>query len=114
MLGSVISIDNYVLTALSHFSDDNKAYLSYSDYIEFLGSFWRHIDEVYANRTINIPVFGSGITRIESKRPSMQKLIETILWSIKDSDFQGKRINILISKGDLEKVDFYHLEPTLY
>ncbi len=113
-LGSVICIGNFVLTALSHFDEKNQAYLSFSNYIDFLASFWDHLDEVYANRTINIPVFGSGITRIGKKRQSMQRLLELILWSIKESDFQGKRINILIYKDDINLVDFYHLEPSIY
>ena len=59
-LGSVIAIDNFVLTAFSHFDDSNRAYLSFSDYLNFLVSFWKHIDVVYNGKTINIPVFGSG------------------------------------------------------
>ena len=113
-LGSMISIKNFVLTALTHFDEDNRAYLSFSDYICFLVSFWKHIDVIYANRVINIPIFGSGITRINDKKVTIELLLETILWSIKDSSFQGKKINILVYKEDLYKIDFYHLEPKIY
>lgn len=113
-LGSVIRINQFVLTAMTHFDKDNKAYLQYSEYISFLFSFWNHIDEVYANCDINIPVFGSGITRINGKTPSIQQLIETILWSLNESDFHGKRVNLIVYKDDATKVDFYHLEPKIY
>lgn len=113
-IGSVVRINQFVLTAMTHFDNDNKAYLQYSEYIEFLFSFWSNIDEIYANSDINIPVFGSGITRINGKVPSMQQLIETILWSLNESEFHGKKVNLIIYKDDAEQVDFYHLEPKIY
>lgn len=113
-IGAVVCIDNFVLTALSKFDNNDKAHLSYSDYIEFLFSFWEHVDEVYANRTINIPIFGSGITRIRDKKQNTQQLLETIIWSISQTKFNPKNINIIIYKDSMSDIDFYHLEPKIY
>lgn len=113
-LGSTIRINNFILTAMTHFDMNNKAVLDYSEYIEFLFSFWNNLDEIYANHTINIPVFGAGITRIQGKKPSIQQLIETILWSLSMSSFQGKRVNIVVYFDNSNDVDFYHLEPKVY
>jgi hypothetical protein len=38
------------------------------EYIEFLINFWDRINRVYAQRTVNVPVFGSGITRIKEHK----------------------------------------------
>lgn len=115
-LGSVVEIDGFVLTAFSHFDDENKAHLTFSEYYDFLTNLWNRLDEIYANRVINIPVFGSVNTRFfnEKQRLDYQQLIKLIIWSIQNSDFQPKKINILVYKDDMEKVDFYHLEPDLY
>lgn len=88
-LGSVVEFENYVLTAFTKFDVDNKAYLSAGEYVEFWMQFWKNIDEIYAGRTLNIPLMGAGITRFRDGKPSKQELLEVMLWTLKISGFHN-------------------------
>lgn len=76
--------------------------------------FWNNIDEVYAGRTINIPLMGAGITRFKNGKPSKQELLEIMLWSLRISGFHNtyadRQINIIIYKTDINDIDFYHIQ----
>lgn len=113
-LGSVVEFESYILTAFTKFDENNKASLTAEEYTEFWMQFWKNIDEIYAGRTINIPLMGAGITRFRNGKPSKQELLEVILWTLKISGFQNtygdKQINILIHGTDMEELDFYHIQ----
>lgn len=116
-LGSVLETNSYILTAFSKFDKDNKAYLYADDYLEFWMNFWKYIDEVYAGRTINIPLMGAGITRFRDGKPTKQELLETMLWTLRISGFYCtygiRSINFIIYSGDEEDIDFYHVQHGL-
>lgn len=113
-LGSMVEFEGYVLTAFTKFDDDNKAWLTAEEYACFWMRFWSNIDQIYAGRTINIPLMGAGITRFRNGKPSKQELLEVMLWSLKMSGFQntypGKRINFVINSEDAGEIDFYHIQ----
>ena len=116
-LGSVVEFENYVLTAFAKFDEDNKAYLSSEDYVGFWMRFWKNIDEIYAGRTLNIPLMGAGIARFRDGKPTKQELLEVMLLSLKLSGFHNtysdKQINIVIYKSDVKDIDFYHIQHNL-
>lgn len=113
-IGSVVEFESYILAAFTKFDENNKAYLSAADYTGFWMHFWENIDEIYAGRTINIPLMGAGITRFRNGKPSKQELLETMLWTLKISGFHNtyghKQIKIVIYKSDVEDIDFYHIQ----
>lgn len=113
-IGSLFEFEAYVLTAFTKFDENNKAFLTAEEYIEFWMHFWNNIDEVYAGRTINIPLMGAGITRFKNGKPSKQELLEIMLWSLRISGFHNtyadKQINIIIYKTDINDIDFYHIQ----
>ena len=113
-IGSVVEFESYVLAAFTKFNENNKAYLSAEDYTGFWMRFWENIDEIYAGRTINIPLMGAGIARFRNGKPSKQELLEVMLWSLKISGFHNtygdKQINIIIYKSDINDLDFYHIQ----
>lgn len=113
-LGSMVEFEGYVLTAFTKFDDDNKAWLTAEEYTGFWMRFWSNIDQIYAGRTINIPLMGAGITRFKNGKPSKQALLEVMLWSLKMSGFHntypGKRINFVIYPADAGEIDFYHIQ----
>lgn len=113
-IGSVVEFESYVLAAFTKFDENNKAFLSAEDYTGFWMRFWENIDEIYAGRTINIPLMGAGITRFRNGKPSKQELLETMLWTLKISGFHNtyghKQIKIVIYKSDVEDIDFYHVQ----
>ena len=78
-IGSVVEFESYVLAAFTKFDENNKAYLSANEYTSFWMTFWENIDEIYAGRTINIPLMGAGITRFRNGKPSKQELLEVML-----------------------------------
>jgi len=43
-LGTIFQNNDYLLTALSKFDNDNRAYLHMNEYIDFLLNFWNEID----------------------------------------------------------------------
>lgn len=116
-LGSVLEINQYVLTAFSKFDEDNRAYLFADDYLTFWMNFWKNIDEIYSGRTINIPLMGAGITRFRDGKPTKQELLETMLWTLKISGFYCtygiKSVNFIIYEGDKDEINFYHIQHGL-
>lgn len=112
-IGSVVEFESYVLAAFSKF-DNNKACLSAEEYIGFWMRFWENIDEIYAGRTINIPLIGAGITRFRNGKPNKQELLEIILWTLKISGFHNtyadRKINIVIYPPDTAEIDLYHIQ----
>ena len=102
------------MNPFTKFNENNKAYLSAEEYTGFWMRFWENIDEIYAGRTINIPLIGAGIARFRNGKPSKQELLEVMLWSLKISGFHNtygdKQINIVIYKSDIEDLDFYHIQ----
>ena len=116
-LGSVVEFENYVLTTFTKFDEDNKAYLSAEEYVGFWMQFWKNIDEIYAGRTLNIPLMGAGITRFRDGKPSKQELLEVMLWTLKISGFHNTysdgKVNIVIYRSDVKDIDFYHIQHNL-
>lgn len=113
-IGSVVEFEAYVLAAFTKFDDNNKAYLSAEEYTRFWMRFWENIDEIYAGRTLHIPLIGAGIARFRNGKPSKQELLEVMLWTLKISGFHNtygdKEINIVIYKSDIPDIDFYHIQ----
>lgn len=113
-LGSLVEFESYILAAFTKFDLKNKAYLSAEEYISFWMRFWENIDQIYAGRTISLPLAGAGVTRFRNGKPSKQELLETMLWSLKISGFHNtygfRSINIIIYKADASDIDFYHIQ----
>ena len=110
-IGTTINIDEYILTALTKFNDKNEAYLSMQEYLKFLNDFWNEINRIHNGRVINVPIIGTGISRINPVL-SEQEFLEQIIWSLKTSALITSRskINIIIYTGDKEKISFSELK----
>lgn len=112
-LGTICKIDDYILTAFAKFNDYNEARLTMPEYLGFLIQFWDEINRVYAQKTVSVPIFGSGITRIkEHKNISDEDLLKIMLWTFKISETRFKypaNLNIIVHKDKLNKVNFYEV-----
>lgn len=112
-LGSVCVVGDYLLTALTHFGNDNKAYIDMHEYISFLLSFWDEVDRVYAGKTVALPVFGSGITRFKKYDiVTDQELLELIIWSFKVSRIKftyPSKVKIVVYSGKRDKINLQAL-----
>lgn len=114
-LGSIVEYNDYLLTALTKFDNDNRANLSLRDYLVFLMNFWDSLDKIYANRSVCITLFGSSsITRFKDTNDiTDQDLIEIILWSFKVSKIKFKyptTITLVLTDDLLNKISLYELK----
>lgn len=110
-LGHIITINDYMLLAFSHFKD-NQAILSYKDYKDCLLNMWHEISRVYANKPITIPLLGGGITRFKDL-PEVEdaQLLQNLLLSLKDSMVHiNQPITILLTREAMENIDLYNIK----
>ncbi|MEK5144024.1 macro domain-containing protein [Paenibacillus sp. FSL M7-0134] len=116
-LGTILEVDTYLLTAFSKFDNENRAYLSMEEYVNFLLNFWNEVDIVYCGRSISIPLFGSGITRMKGYDTiTDQELLELLIWSFKVSRIKftyPSVVSILIHESKKDKINFYKLKRAL-
>lgn len=114
-LGEIVEYNDYILTSLTRFTDDNRAVLSLKEYLSFLMNFWNNLDKIYANRNVNITLFGSSsLTRFtDAYEINEQDLIEIIIWSFKISKIKFKyptKITLVLSKELLSKINLYKVK----
>ncbi len=113
-IGTVCLYREYLLTAFSKFNDKNQAYLTMPEYLEFLIKFWDQINVVYAQRTVSVPIFGSGITRIkEHKNITDEELLKIMLWTFRISETRFKypaKLNIVIHEDKIDKINLFEIK----
>lgn len=116
--GSCVLYKDYILTVLTKFDGQNRAYTSIQEYIKFWMTFWSQIDMLYNSRTINIPLMGAGQTRFRGIIPKKQELLEIALWTLKESGFSNrysdKAINFIIHENDAPEIDFYRIQQLFW
>ncbi len=115
-LSTIFVFNDFLLTAFSKFDSHNKAVLTMPEYIEFLINFWDRVNRVYAQKSVSVPIFGSGITRIkEHKNIGDDDLLKIMLWTFKLSEMKFKhpaKLSIIIHKDKIGKIDLFNLKST--
>ena len=113
-LGTLCIYEEFILTAFSKFDEKNKATLTMPEYLEFLIKFWDEINNVYGQKSVTVPIFGSGITRIkEHKSISDEDLLKIMLWTFRISEMRFKypaKLTIVIHKNKIEKINLLDIE----
>lgn len=113
-LGTICVVNDYLLTAMTHFDADNRAYLEINDYINCLLNFWNEVDMVYAGKTVALPVLGSGITRFKGyDNISDQELLELIIWTFKVSRIKftyPSKVKIVVYKSKSDSINLLKLK----
>lgn len=108
-IGTICVYEDFILTAFAKFDDANRAVLTMPEYLEFLIKFWDKINNVYAQKSVSVPVFGSGITRIkEHKNISDEDLLKIMLWTFRISEMRFKypaRLTIVIHESKIDQVN---------
>lgn len=103
----------YILVVSSRTDEDDRAYLSIKDYIEFLMNFWEELDKVYNGYSVSVPLFCSGIVRLQGQGISHQELLEMMIWTLRKSHIKmayGTKVSILLYGDDIKKVNLYYLK----
>ena len=109
-LGTIFVNEDYLLTAFSKFDDKNRAFLTMPDYLGFLINFWDKVNRIYAQKSVSVPIFGSGITRIkEHKNISDEDLLKIMLWTFRISEMRFKFPAKLTSDIHKDKIDKINL-----
>ena len=115
-LGSSILIDDeYILTAFSRFNKENQAELTIQEYVNFLLTFWNEINRLYAQRSVTVPVFGSGITRFKNgfEDIDINELLRIMIWTFKVSKIKfayPAKLTIIVHNDLLNQVNLYKLK----
>ena len=115
-LGSSILInDEYILTAFSRFNKNNQAELTIQEYVNFLLTFWNEINRLYAQRSVTVPVFGSGITRFKNgfEDIDINELLRIMIWTFKVSKIKfayPAKLTIIVHNDLLNQVNLYKLK----
>lgn len=112
-IGTVCVYDEFLLAAFTKFDDKNRAYLTMPDYLTFLNKFWDNVNTVYSQKSVSVPVFGSGITRIKEHRGiEDEDLLKIMLWTFKISETRFKypaKLTIVIHKDKMRKVNLFDI-----
>ncbi|EOC3269215.1 macro domain-containing protein [Salmonella enterica subsp. enterica serovar Montevideo] len=113
-IGTICVYGDYILTALSKFDEHNIAHLTMPEYLGFLISFWDKVNRVYAQKSVSVPIFGSGLTRIKGhKIIDEQDLLKIMLWTFRISEMRFKypaKLTIMIHEGKIDKVNLLELK----
>lgn len=113
-IGTICVYKDFLLTAFSKFDEDNKAMLTMPEYLEFLINFWDKVNNVYAQKNLSTPIFGSGITRIKGhKSISDEDLLKIMLWTFRISEMRFKypaKLTIVIHKDKIDKINLLDIK----
>lgn len=113
-LGTICVHGDYLLTAFSKFNDSNEARLSMPEYLGFLINFWDRVNRVYAQKSVSVTIFGSGITRIkEHKNINDEELLKIMLWTFRISEMRFShpaKLTIVIHKDKIDKINLFDLQ----
>ena len=113
-LSTIVVYDEFILAAFSKFDEHNKATLTMPEYIEFLINFWDRVNRIYAQKSVAVPVFGSGITRIkEHKNISDEDLLKIMLWTFKLSEMKFKhpaKLTIVIHNNKIGQINLFDVK----
>lgn len=108
-LGRIITYQDYMLLAFSHFNDQNEAHISKPEYEHCLLKMWKEIRRTYANKPVFLPLIGSGITSFDDiTEKSNSDLLKCMLCTLRAS---GENINqpitILLTKEVIKEIKIY-------
>jgi hypothetical protein len=113
-IGTICLYQDYLLTAFSRFDENNRAQLTMPEYLEFLINFWDKVNNVYAQKNVSTPIFGSGITRIKGhKNISDEDLLKIMLWTFRISEMRFKypaRLTVVIHKDKIAQINLLDIK----
>lgn len=113
-IGTICAYKEFLLTAFSKFDAENKAVLTMPEYLEFLINFWDKVNKIYAQQSVVVPIFGSGITRIKGhKNIGDEDLLKIMLWTFRISEMRFKypaKLTVVIHKDKIDKINLLDIK----
>ena len=99
----------FVLFALTHFDEQDKAYLSREEFAEAIKKLMDHLSQIANNRPVYMPLIGTGLARLnQTHQRILLYIIDTIDFSCPVAINAG--LNIMIYEGDMNKVNLGKIE----
>lgn len=99
----------YVLFALTHFDDEDKAYLPKEEFGNAIIKLMNHLASISNNRPVYMPLFGTGLSRLnETHQRVLLFIIDTISFSCPVAINAG--LNIVVYPTDMVKVNLNKVE----
>ncbi len=106
-LGRVIDYDSFIMVALSHFDDQNVAFIDLEEYEQILMRFWKELRRVYNGKHVAIPLLGTGVMDIRGMpEKDYNSLLHCILCSLSKSTFQPKNgLSVILTDDAMSRID---------
>ena len=99
----------YVLFALTHFDDEDKAYLPKEEFGNAIIKLMNHLAAISNNRPVYMPLFGTGLSRLnETHQRVLLFIIDTISFSCPVAINAG--LNVIVYPTDMVKVNLNKVE----
>lgn len=99
----------YVLFALTHFDDEDKAYLPKEEFGNAIIKLMNHLATISNNRPVYMPLFGTGLSRLnETHQRVLLFIIDTISFSCPVAINAG--LNVVVYPTDMVKVNLNKVE----
>lgn len=122
-LGTCVDIRDgenlYVLFALSHFNENDNAYLNRAEYTDVIQKLIDHLSTIAENKSVYMPLFGTGLTRLRrTPQRVLLHLIDTldfyeklsipgginiVIKSLRSKNINLNTIEYLVKEGITEK-----------
>lgn len=111
-LGRIIKYKDYLMLAMTHFDNQNQAYISVHEYEAMLTNMWNEIRRVYAGKRVILPLIGSGITTMNGvKEKDNTMLLKCILCTLKRSRFQPNNgITIVLTQDTIDTIEMARIK----
>ncbi len=97
-----------------HEAKNGKAVLTMPEYLGFLINFWDKVNNVYAQQSVSVTIFGSGITRIAGhKNIGDEDLLKIMLWTFRISEMRFKypaRLTIIVHKDKIGQINLLDIK----
>ena len=115
-LGTCVDIregeNTYVLFALSHFDENDKANINRSEYAQVIEKLMEHLSKIVGNKPVYMPLIGAGLTRIN--RTPQRILVHLVdILDFKDGYSIPGGVNILIKSLNSVKVNLNTVEDVV-
>lgn len=113
-LGTCIDITRdektYVLFALTHFNEKNHAYVSRTEFHDVLVELMKHVNDMCESKVVNMPLFGTGLSRLQSKPMQvLHYIVDCLRFECSGMDYIGG-LHIKILSLDEMKVDLRYID----
>lgn len=89
--GKIVPKNDDLLMAFAKLDENGLGkFDSYTEYKEVLSTLWKEINKYYNQKSVCMPILGSGVTRMNGSELTQQELLDVIITSYKLSSYKIK------------------------